>query len=189
MYMLCSALMERPGGPLCTETHWQPTSANFCQKRQNQWYFQNVVTCWRAGNTIDLVYFALNVLQWISRGSLGAPALIDYRENTAGLEWIIRSELTLWKGCEKFANEGHSLHCEWPSVATFSQHFQCYNPLYAGHICNDFGFLVRSGLYRNVGSITCGCLRESVLLLSGSWPSVKESDTIWPTGGSPGCRK
>ena len=32
------------------------------------------------------------------------------------LEWVVRSELTLWKGCESLANEGHSQYYEWPSL-------------------------------------------------------------------------
>ena len=30
------------------------------------------------------------------------------------LEPLMRSPLTLWKGCENFINYGHSQYCEWP---------------------------------------------------------------------------
>lgn len=44
----------------------------------NEIHFQWFVTCWRTGNTIDLVYFAGNLLWWVSDGSLVALSLTDH---------------------------------------------------------------------------------------------------------------
>ena len=46
---------------------------------------------------------------------------------------VIRSELTLYKGCVNVANEGHSQYFEWPSLATFSQPFYSVNSLIIIH--------------------------------------------------------
>ena len=49
------------------------------------------------------------------------------------IEWVISSELTLWKGCENLANEGHSQYREWPSLTRFSQPFHSVNSLLIVH--------------------------------------------------------
>ena len=45
----------------------------------------------------------------------------------SALEWVIRSELTLWKGCVILANEGHSEYWEWPLLARITQPFYSVN--------------------------------------------------------------
>ena len=49
-----------------------------CKKRPNQWYFQCFCTCWRAGNTVDLVHFSRNCCGRFPGRPLAAPLLTNH---------------------------------------------------------------------------------------------------------------
>ena len=93
--------------------------------------FRGFFSVW-GSSKVDTIFWSEAFYSCL-RPSLSPFAIITLMETflwfLIPLEWVIRTELTLKKGCGIFANDGHSQYWERPSLARITQPFYSVNSL------------------------------------------------------------